>query len=286
MNYNLLIDSDFNDVNNYWELVNCSYSNGIFKSSAKVFGIKQTLTLNSVTKVYFRFLYKALTRLQRVVIGIQNGDTLYINEEYPRQGIEKHLSIVENIKDKVTVHIMFESLYEESQVEIRRPLLVDNSEYRYTIKYKLDNIHDYRKGHTYKNDLGIGDFSNQDIWKVGGTNNYELFNNNLIVKNNSDVEIKIKPNLEECHLYLFKCLYKSINDLGSVELRNTLSIGETTKEQVWLLFKAVEEDELTIKIKNNSNLESIISFEKIMLIDLNKQKLNLKLDDIERLPYC
>lgn len=286
MNYNLLIDSEFKKIDKYWELINCSYSNGNLISNNKTFGIKQRLTLKGINKVYFRFLYKALGDLKRVAIGIQKDSTLYINEAFPRNNIDSFISIVETLKgDSITLHLIFESDKEDNKVEIRRPLLVDIEPFKYEVKYKLDQLLDYRRGHSYYNQFKSDNFKKED-WEIEGNCDVEAVEEGIIIKSLGEITLKPKQQLIDSHLYLIKCSYKSINDLGSISIKSNLTSGTTTKEQIFMIFKASEKDKVRIEIDSKAKIESIISLENILLVDISEQSLKLKEDDLERLPYC
>lgn len=281
MGYNLLNDTSFKE--NSWKFINCEIKDGILESTSKVFGIKQELVLPDITKLYFRINYQTLNQeIHNVKIGILNNDVLHITEKTPKINKQQLISVVEQTKqEKITVYVTFESSIDNNRVKIKEPLLVDlisqnKSSY---LKPILDKVLKYQYGYSYKNlykeseiTIDNEDFSNKEKAKIG-----------IITSIVDKEEFKIGCDFVPNRYYLVKLDFKEVNRFGDMFFKYGVRMSTKVGEQLWLLFKAAENKELYLIIKNNEVYEYKINLKHIMIIDITDMGLLTK--DIEYLPF-
>ena len=282
MSYNLLLDTSF--INNNWKFINCEIKDGILLSTNEVFGISQEIVLPDPTKLYFRINYQSFNaELFDVKIGIQVGDKLHINSKYPKLGKQKYISVIEDVKtEKVTLHVIFESLSKKNQVRIWEPLLVDLYKQNKSswLKYKLDKTLKYQYGYTYNNlyketelTMDNNDIPNKEKAKTG-----------IIVNTLDLIDIPIECDFIENHYYLVKLDFKEINKFGKIYFKyNTLKSLLNYEEQIFLWFKAKEDFSLSLIIEGNDIIPYKINLKHLLLIDITKLK--LLEEDIINLPF-
>lgn len=282
MSYNLLLDTSF--INNNWKFINCEIKDGILLSTNEVFGISQEIVLPDPTKLYFRINYQSFNaELFDIKIGIQIGDKLHINSKYPKLGKQKYISVIEDVKtEKVTLHVIFESLSKKNQVRIWDPLLVDLYKQNKSswLKYKLDKTLKYQYGYTYTNlyketelTMDNNDIPNKEKAKIG-----------VIVDTLDSIDIPIKYDFIENHYYLIKLDFKEINKFGKIYFKyNTLKSPLNYEEQIFLWFKAKEDFSLSLIIEGNDIIPYKINLKHLLLIDITKLK--LLEEDIINLPF-
>lgn len=279
MSYNLLFDTDFN--HNRWEYINCSYENGILTSTKNIFGICQEVVLADITKLYLRFNYNILnSSISKVTIGIQNSDRLFINNKTPTSNKNSLISIVESTQlEKIKVHLIFESKKNINKVVIKEPLLCDlNRLHKSTwLKFILDKTIKFRNGLSYKNVLEYSEVEpeifNLEKAKIGS-----------IISTLQDKQFKIDAKLIKGKKYLIKLDYKEINNLGNINI--TYGIFRSVKinnEQLYLVFKADETNDLIINIKPNEVLPYQVNLKHIMILEV--EGLGIDKDDIPYLPF-
>ena len=279
MSYNLLFDTDFN--HNRWEYINCSYENGILISTKKIFGICQEVVLADITKLYLRFNYNILnSNISKVTAGIQNGDRLFISNKTPTSNKNSLISIVESTQlEKIKVHLIFESKENINKVVIKEPLLCDlNRLHKSTwLKFILDKTVKFRNGLSYKNVLEYSEVEPKIF-------NLEKARIGSIISTLQDKQFKIDAKLIKGKKYLIKLDYKEINNLGNINI--TYGIFRSVKindEQLYLVFKADETNELIINIKPNEALPYQVNLRHIMILDV--EGLGIDKDDIHYLPF-
>lgn len=281
MGYNLLNDTSFKENN--WKFVNCEIKNGILESTSKVFGIKQELVLPDITKLYFRINYQVLNQeIYNVKIGILNNDILHITEKTPKVNKKQLISVVEQTKqEKIIVYVTFESSIDNNEVKLKEPLLVDlisqnKSSY---LKPILDKILKYQYGYSYKNlykeseiTIDNEDFNNKEKAKIG-------IIASIIDKEEFRISCEFIPN----RYYLVKLDFKEVNRFGDMFFKYGARQSTRVGEQLWLLFKATENKQLQLILKNNEVYDYKVNLKHLLIIDITDMGLLTK--DIEYLPF-
>lgn len=282
MAYNLCLNTSF-DHN--WKTINCTIDNGVLTSNKKVFGIEQELILPNPTKLYYRFTYKALSDIKEVKLGIQNKNTLGINKQFPKVGKEYKISLIDMAtQNKIKLHLIFESDKDVNRVVIKEPLLVDLYYVNKStwIKYLLDNTLTFRYGYNYTNLYeksevkgGLADFKNIDLReaKVGSI---------ISIKENEEVNLTAK--FIKGNIYLAKLDFEEINKYGDIKF--TYGFLKSIREvdnQVYLLFKADDKNQLKLIFENKEVFPYEINLKHLMIIDVSK--LSLLKEDIPYLPF-
>lgn len=284
MSYNLALDTQFK--NNNWNFINCSYKDGCLVSTNKVFGIEQELVLADITRLYFRVNYKPLTiGLKRATIGIQNDDVLEVQQQIPKLNKNRAISIVDDIKqEKIKIHLIFESTEDINEVNIEKPILADLKHLNKStwIKPLLDKVIHYYNGYVYNNEYHASeikptttDFENLDLdsGKIGS-----------IIKVNSSKEISLSAKFINGNYYLAKLDFEEINNLGNITFKySSAKSVRYDNEQIYLIFKANDRDQLKLLIESNDVLDYQVNLKHIMILNITKMKL-LK-NDILLLPF-
>lgn len=290
MSYNLLIDSELQNTDKSWTLVNCSYDNGILTSNRKIFGIKQKLILPNTTKVYYRFNYK-LFNLCRVKIGIKVKDTLTIMEQHPsKTNINRLISIVKTVEDEeIEIHLIFESDNNLNKVEIFQPMLIDLNRFNIAFKIKtwLDRKIKYRKSYSYENCLEYPVINKKALdkgyWLSEGDYKIDTSSHGILLTIKDQLKIWQETKLEIGKYYLFKLDYKALNNFGNIYLSSSKLTGYDGIEQLYVVFKYNGKNIPIINIKANQELPFLVILKRALLIDISK--LNLQKEDIWRLTY-
>lgn len=284
MSYNLLLDTDLKGSS--WQFINCKYEDGYLVSNDKVFGIMQELILPDVTKLYFRWNYTVENYcIKEVKIGIQNGNILEINKQYPRFNKSRKISLIDYAKqEKVKLHLIFESDIRVNKVAISEPLLCDlNYLGKSTwLKSILDRVIKFRHGYSYTNIYKESEFTlkNIDLDKA----NKEQAKIGLIVSEKNKLDINLNAKLSRGEYYLAKLDYQEINNLGNVYFKyKEHKSSNVQDEQCFILFKYDGENKLQLVIEPNDIIDYKINLKHIMIINITKMKL-LK-GDILYLPF-
>lgn len=277
MRYNLLLNTSFNDLST-WKLINCTYKDGYLYSTSKVFGIEQELVLPNVSKLYFRTEYRTETAsTTNIKIGIQSSKTLDINEQVPKYSKLQTISLIDIPKSQaIKVHIIFESSIPNNKVFIQHPILVDLNRLNMStiLRWKADKVIKYREESVYQNLL------NYNRIKV---NNFETSENGTIVKTLEPIHINIDYKLKKDNHYLLKISYDDVNDLGNTYIRYGVLKSARVGNQSYLVFKAIDDKELSIDIMPNDVLPYVVNLKNILLIDLNT--ITIDKEDVLFLPY-
>lgn len=285
MSYNLLSNTSFKTDSN-WEYINCSYKDGKIISSKKVFGIKQTLILPDPTKLYFRCNYNILnSNIEHIKIGIQNHDILNVDTKKPKKNKNQYISVIDIAKqEKISVHLIFESIDDINEIEVKEPLLVDLNHFKQStwLKIILDRSINYIPGYTYINEYcqseiksNLEDFKNANLEdaKVGS-----------IIKSKETIKFDISAKFIINHYYLVKLDLDEINTLGEIYFKFGVLKSTKINGQLYLIFKITNiENQLQLVVAPNDVLEYAINIKHLLLIDITKMKL-LK-DDIPYLPF-
>lgn len=283
MSYNLLLDTKFE--NNQWKFINCKHDGKKLISNSRVFGIEQELILPDPTKLYFRCSYMStLNALKEVKIGILNKNTLDIDKRFPKCLKWGSVSVIDYTKEeKIKVCLIFESEQDVNEVYIKEPILVDlNYLHKSTwLKIILDRTINYLPGYSYKNEykeLELTD-DNLDLSAL----NKEKGKVGLIIKENNTKEVKLNAKFISGKYYLVKLDFEEINQLGNIYFKYGFLKSTRIKDQIYLVFKTRENEDLKLIIEPNSELSYWLNIKRLMLIEITKLKL-LK-EDIVNLPY-
>ena len=281
MAYNLLFDTEFKNKDNYWKFINCKLEEDCLISNNRVFGIEQEIVLADITKLYLRFNYQILSpNVNKVYVGIQSGDKLYVNKKWAKLELNQLISIVEDIKEeKIKIHIIFESDKEENRVKVSKPILVDLKRLHKTTwpKFLLDRMVKYVTGYSYKNILEYSEIKpeifNLEKAKIGS-----------IISTLDKVKYNISAKLYKGKRYLLKLDYVPINALGKTFLSYGVMKSTTfNKEQEYLLFRCTGNYELKLNIEANDVLPYQLNLKHLMLIET--EGVGIEMKDIPYLPF-
>lgn len=285
MAYNLLFDTEFKNKDNYWKFINCKMEDGRLISKERIFGIEQEIVLPDPTKLYLRFNYKILSpNVNKVYVGIQAGDKLYVNKKWAKLELNQLISIIEDIQEeRIKVHIIFECNKEtetlEDMVKIEKPILSDLKRLHKTtwLKFLLDKIIKYRTGLNYKNLLEYNEIKpevfNLEKAKIGS-----------IISTKETTRLKIDAKLNRGKRYLLKLDYAPINKLGKIYLSyGFLKSTDFNGEQCYLSFKANDKEELCLNIETNDVLPYQLNLKHLMLIEI--EGVGIEMKDIPYLPF-
>ena len=282
MAYNLLVGTDFNLKN--WNLINCKLEGNILTSTSKVFGIEQELTLANPTKLYFRVHYKAFNNIKEVKIGVQNKRELGIDSQVPKLNKLQKISVIEYAKqEKIKLHLIFESDTDVNKVLIQEPILVDINHLNKStwVKGLLDKVIKFRSGYQYNNlyetseiTKDLDDFKNFNLEeaKIGSI---------LTTKENIETELKAK--FIKGNTYLAKLNYEEINKFGSIKFQYGFLKSTTIEDQIYLVFKANENNTLKLVVEAGEVLPYQINLKNILLINITP--MSLLREDIPYLPF-
>lgn len=280
MTYNLLFNSEFIDSSN-WEFTNCYFSNNKLISTDKVFGIKQTIILPDITKLYFRYNYNIYdSDVQKVYAGIENSGKLSVSNKQGRKNRKQLISLVEQCEqEKVTVHIIFESNSKENIVKISDPLLFDLNRWHKStwLKLILDKTIKYRFGNNYKNELEYSEIKPEVF-------NLEKARIGSIISTKDKQQLKIPAKLIRGKRYLIKLDYEEINNLGKIYFSyGVLRSKQFNKEQIYIVIKANDNLDLQLNIEGNDILPYQVNLKHMLLIEMDK--LSIEEKDIPYLPF-
>ena len=281
MAYNLLFDTEFKNKDSYWKFINCKLEEGCLISNNKVFGIEQEIVLADITKLYLRFNYQILSPyVNKVYVGIQVGDKLYVNKKWAKLELNQLISIVEDAQEeKLKVHIIFESSQEENKVKVTKPILADLKRLHKTtwLKFLLDKTIKYVTGYSYKNLLSYNEIKpkifNLEKAKIGS-----------IISTTDKVKFRIIAKLIKGKRYLIKLDYLPINKLGKLYLSyGVMKSTAFNEEQEYLLFRCTGNYELFLNIEANDVLPYQLNLKHLMLIET--EGVGIEMKDIPYLPF-
>lgn len=162
MSYNLLLDTNFCQIEKHWKLTNCEYKDGYLVGNSKVYSIEQEIVLPDPTIVYFSFDYLCFdTNIKKVYCGIQHENgTLEAVVKTPRIRRRKRISVVDKLStEKVKVIFIIEAETETSRIYVDSPMLVDLVYQRkatWTRSF-LNTVLDYRYGYEYTNEYHMSE---------------------------------------------------------------------------------------------------------------------------------
>ena len=284
MSYNLILNSALEDTTN-WKLINCTLDHNILTSNKKVFGIEQELILPDPTKIYFRVNYKVLSPIKEVKLGIQNGKVLGINRQIPRLNKLHKISLIDIAKqEKIKLHIIFESDKEVNKVLLQEPILVDlNHQKKSTwIKSILDKVLKYRIGYEYTNIYNEKEIT-KDIEDFKDIN-LEKAKIGSILSTKENIGINLNAKFIKEHYYLAKLDFEEINRFGNIYFKyGFIKSKRETSDQIYLLFRANEKDNLELIIESNDVFNYELNLKHLLIIDVTK--MNLLKEDIPYLPF-
>ena len=288
MSYNLLLDTNFTNIQKHWKLTNCKYVDGYLVSNSNVFSIEQEITLPNPTKLYFAIDYIAFDKdIKYVYAGIQSDDVLEATRKKPRLNNRKKLSVVDLVKtETVKVIFIIESKSENSKIYIDSPLLIDLVDHNkeYWPKFTLDQILDYRYGYNYINEYKESEISITNSDFSSPYSDCKKANTGIAVKVKENDWFRINWNKIPGHFYLVKLDLTEVNKYGQLYLKYGEIISEfINDDQLYIIFKSDEINELRLYVENREVLPYIINLKRLLIIDLINQI--FEEDDIQHLPF-
>lgn len=288
MSYNLLLDTNFTNIQKHWKLTNCKYVDGYLVSNSNVFSIEQEITLPNPTKLYFAIDYIAFDKdIKYVYAGIQSDDVLEATRKKPRLNNRKKLSVVDSVKtETVKVIFIIESKSENSKIYIDSPLLIDLVDHNkeYWPKFTLDQILDYRYGYNYINEYKESEISITNSDFSSPYSDCKKANTGIVVKVKENDWFRINWNKIPGHFYLVKLDLTEVNKYGQLYLKYGEIISEfINDDQLYIIFKSDEINELRLYVENREVLPYIINLKRLLIIDLINQI--FEEDDIQHLPF-
>lgn len=291
MSYNLLLNTNFTNIDKlkHWKLTNCEFRNGYLISNDKIFSIEQEIILPDPTRLYFALDYICFdSNITSIYCGIQSKDVLEATKKKPKLNKRKRISVVDSIKqEKVKVIFICESKCDSSRIYIDNPILVDLTQHNKDLwpKYVLNKVIDYRHGYDYENIYKYGSeisINNPDF--NSPYTQTEEGNVGLLASIVEDDWFKLTHTFELDHYYLLKLDFEQINNYGEIYCSYgesfSIPLGE---EQLYLIFKGNDTDDLKICLHNNEPLPYLINLKHLLLIDFTN--LRLEEDDIQHLPF-
>jgi len=222
--------------------------------------------------------------ITEVKIGILNKNTLDIDKRFPKYLKWNNISVIDYSKqEKIKVHLIFESTEDINEVYIKEPILVDlNYLHKSTwLKIILDRTINYLPGYSYKNEYKELQFTenNTDFNVL----NREQAKIGLIIKESENKEVTLNAKFISNRYYLVKLDFEEINQLGNLYFKYGFLKSTRIKDQIYLVFKARENEDLKLIIEPNSELSYWLNIKHLMIIEITKLK--LLREDIINLPY-
>lgn len=243
------------------------------------------MILPDPTKLYFRFNYLVTSKtIKEVKIGIQSKNLLDIDNKFPKYMKWECISVIDKPKqEKIKLHLIFESTEDVNEVFIKEPILVDlDCLHKSTwLKLILDRTINYLPGYSYNNEYKELELTetNTDLTTL----NKENGKVGLIIKENEKKEIELNAKFISNKYYLVKLDFEEINQLGNIYFKYGFLKSTRVKDQIYLVFKAKENEVLKLIVEPNSELPYWLNIKHLMLIEITK--LNLLKQDIINLPY-
>ena len=285
MSYNLLLNSDFKNNLNKWELVNCTYKDGYLESSDKVFGIYQELVLADISKLYLRFIYQIENiSIKNVKVGIESNGVLEVNMRVPKLRKSELISVINKPKtEKIKLHLIFESDTKINKVYINEPLLVDliTIGKGTWLKWILDRTLKYRPGYCYSNEYIESEIKPNNIdfkdlqieeAKIGS-----------IIKVDKKDRVELTAKFIKDNYYLIKLDYEDINKFGQVRFTYKESCSQKFgEEQIYLLFKYID-GKVYLELEGNDELPYQINIKHLLIVNITN--LHLLKVDVPYLPF-
>ena len=281
--YNLLLDTQFKYGS--WKFINCSYKNGYLKSTSKVFGIEQRLTLSDLYKLYARVNYKVFNNfIIDVKIGLQYNDILEISRKTPKVNKLQNISLVNNIKDtNIKFCVIFESTEDKNEVFIEKPILynLSNSHRSTWLKAILDKTINYLDGYSYKNEYCVSELKTYTPMLLNLTPEKAKIGSIITISNTTKLDIRAK--FIDNNIYLIKLNIEEINRYGDTYFKYGVLKSKRYKNQVYLIFKYNFNTSLDLIFEPNEAWPYKINLKNILLINISN--LNLQKEDIVELPF-
>ena len=289
MSYNLLLDTNFCQIEKHWKLTNCEYKDGYLVGNSKVYSIEQEIVLPDPTIVYFSFDYLCFdTNIKKVYCGIQHENgTLEAVVKTPRIRRRKRISVVDKLStEKVKVIFIIEAETETSRIYVDSPMLVDLVYQRkatWTRSF-LNTVLDYRYGYEYTNEYHMSEIQLDSEDFSSPYTNTEKGKIGILAKVTENDWFKLNHPFQLDHTYLVKLDYEQINKYG----QTYMAYGKTSSvdlddEQLYMIFKANGHDELKLHVENKEQLPYLINLKHVMIIDITNKTIDE--DDIRHLPF-
>lgn len=105
----------------------------------------------------------------------------------------------------------------------------------------------------------------------------------LIIKEKENKEVKLSAKFIVNRYYLVKLDFEEINQLGKIYFKYGFKKSTREKDQIYLVFKAKENEDLKLIVEPNSELSYWLNIKHLMVLDITT--LNLLKEDIINLPY-
>lgn len=290
MSYNLLLDTNFKKIEQNWKLTNCHYKDGYLVAHDTIYSIEQEIALTDATKLYLSMDYIAFNKdIKKIYIGIQCGDVLESTVKKPKFNKRCRLSVVHNTDvESIKVKFIVEAVTPNTKLYIDSPLLVDLNRLGKSFwpKWMLNKILDYRHGYNYSNlykqceiTIDNSDFQSAFI-------DVEQANIGIVSKLDSGKDDWFSITFDKVpdRWYLVKLDLCQVNKYGDVYLKYGQIVSEQLDdEQLYIVFKADEQHQVRVKMKNKEVLPYIINFKRVLVVDITDQ--HLEATDIPHMPF-
>lgn len=274
MSYNLLLDTNFNKIDKHWKLTNCYYRDGYLVSNSKVYSIEQEIALPEPTKLYFSMDYIAFDKnISKIYVGIQYGDTFQTIVKKPKFDKRVRASVVYPVPcESIKVKFIVEAKTEDTKLYIDSPMLVDllSQKKEFWPRWMLNKALDYRYGYDYENLYKQCEISLDNDDFTSPYTETEKAKEGILAYVRESEWFKISFPMIQGHRYLVKLDLEEINHYGEVYLQ----VGEKTswsledQGQIYVHFVADGQHEVRIKMRNDEQLDYIINFKRVLVIDI------------------
>ena len=288
MSYNLLLDTNFQKLNQRWKLTNCQYKDGYLIGNSKIYSIEQTITLPNPTKLYFSLDYINFdSNIQNVWVGIQSKDVLESNKKQVKNHKRVRLSVIDDIKiETIKVIFIVEAKTESSKIYIDSPLLIDLI-YQHKggwLKYFLDKFLHYKHGYCYSNIYKQNEITldNEDFYSVNQSEEQGNVGILTTLKQPRDW-FDISCNLCKGSYYLAKLDYEEVNQYGQIYFKYGEYMSENIDDnQLYIIFRA-DGNTLKIMMENDSELNYCVNLKHLLVIKLDNMNIDIK--DMPHIPF-
>ena len=291
MSYNLLVDTEFKQLDKHWKLTNCQYQNGYLVSNSKLYAIEQEIALSDPTKLYFSIEYICFnSNIKKLYCGIQIGDVLEASAHKPTLHRRKRISVIDSSKkaEKIKIKLIIEAKTADTKIYIDSPLLLDLSYHKkdHWPKWMLDKSIDYRRGYEYSNLYAKGSniqVDNPDF--ISSKTKIESAKTGIIAHVTQADSFMIPYDFKTNHYYLLKLDFEELNKYGTIAAKyGEISSMQLTDNQFYMLFKTdLFSSYLYITVNNSEALPYLVNIKRLLLIDITDARIDA--DDLIHLPF-
>lgn len=293
MSYNLLLDTNIinnnNQISEHWKLTNCYYRDGYLVSNDTFYSIEQEISLPNLTKLYFSMDYIAFDKnIKKVYIGIQCGDTLESTIKKIKFNNRHRISVIHNVDtEKIKVRFIVEAKTKDTKLYIDSPLLVDLHRMGKDSwpKWMLNRYLDYRQGYNYKNLYKECEITlqNEDFKSAFSTTQEANIGILSTLKRSEDWYGLNFESISDRY-YLIKLDICQVNQYGEIYMQYGEILSEQIDdEQLYIIFKADNVNQLKIKMKNNESLQYVVNLKRVLIVDITDRGFEDR--DIIHLPF-